>query len=198
MKRATKSPGADVRIVVISSNAQHAVLPANYKLDFTTPDILYGKLPYEPFMYKAARGLVFNVNMLHYGVSKLANAMFAKQLQRLLNEQQVPIAVLSLHPGGVMSEKVHKVFKPYFWPLISGGFVTPDVGSFNVLFAATAEDVREQARKYLGNYIEPTGVVHPGHRLLHDEVQARGLWEVTQQETERYLASKGGIVMSEW
>ncbi|KAI6777975.1 Short-chain dehydrogenase [Emericellopsis cladophorae] len=191
LKKAAASPDADVRIVVVSSNAMHLVLPPNYALDFTKSELLYGTLPYTPLKYKLLRPLVFDVNMLHYAVSKLANAMFAKQLQRNLRSQRVPIAVLSLHPGGVASDRIHEVFKPWVWPLVSGNFMPQDTGSHASLFAATAKEIRVEERGFMGNYMEPIGVVHAGHPLLHDEAQARDLWETTQKEASTYLKGKG-------
>ncbi|KAF4125865.1 Short-chain dehydrogenase [Geosmithia morbida] len=191
MRKAALSPDADVRIIVVSSSAQYAVLPASYPFDFTKPDLLYGKLPYVPLSYKLLRAAVINVDMFRYGISKLANALFAKQLQALLDKQGVPIAVLAIHPGSVRSDDVHTVFKPYVWPILSRMFVPTDKGSFNTLFAATAKEIRREPKRYLGKYMEPIGAVRPGHPLLQSEKQAQGLWDTTQSEVERYLAAKG-------
>jgi hypothetical protein len=174
------------------------VLPSNYALDFTKPELLYGELPYAPWQYKVARLLVFNVNMLHYAVSKLANAMFAKQLQRNLDQQRVPIAVVSLHPGGVASDNIRDVFKMWAWPLVARNFLPPDAGSFATLFAATSGEIRNREKGFMGNYMNTTGILHPGHPLMHDETQAQGLWENTQEEANRYLESKGHEGLLEW
>ncbi|KAG9254109.1 daunorubicin C-13 ketoreductase [Emericellopsis atlantica] len=198
LKKAASSADADVRIVVVSSNAMHVVLPPDYALDFTKPELLRGTLPYTPIKYKLLRPLVFNVNMLHYAVSKLANAMFAKQLQRHLDSKHVSIAVVSLHPGGVASDRIHEVFKPWVWPLVSGNFVPQDTGSHASLFAATAKEIRVEEKGFMGNYMEPMGVVHAGHPLLHDEAQARGLWENTQAEANKYLEGKGHGGLLDW
>jgi NAD(P)-dependent dehydrogenase (short-subunit alcohol dehydrogenase family) len=198
MKKAAQSPDADVRIVVVSSNATYLVPPRNYPLDFTTADVLYGKLPYTPLLYRLVRTFVFNVNMLHYAVSKLANALFAKELQRRMTQQGLPIAVLAVHPGGVRSPDVHKVFKPWIWPLISGNFISSDAGSHSLLFAATARQVREEPDKYLGSYMEPIGVVHHGHPLMGDMEQAGALWKTTQAEVDKYGKTKGNFTLMEW
>ena len=173
-------------------------LPTNYPLDFTKPDVLYGKLPYKPMMHRVAETIAINKNMLHYSVSKLANAMFAKELQKLLDRQSLGIAVMALHPGGVRSDDVHTIFRPWVWALLHRGYIDTDVGSFTVLFAATAEKVRKQPELYLGKYMELFGVPHPGHPLLSDDEQSQGLWRCTQKEVDTYLAKKGLPPLLEW
>jgi NAD(P)-dependent dehydrogenase (short-subunit alcohol dehydrogenase family) len=197
LKKAASYPGADVRIILTGSNAHHMMVPAKFPLDFSTPSVFQGKLPYTPLLSQVQQRLLFNMNMLHYGVAKVAVSLFARELQAVMDAQRLPILVVSTHPGGVRSDDVHTVFKPWLWPLISGTFIPVDQGTVVSLFMATDPAVRRKPEAYKGQYVEPTGV-HPGHPILRDAAQQRALWNATESELNRCLTKKGHSPLLAW
>jgi NAD(P)-dependent dehydrogenase (short-subunit alcohol dehydrogenase family) len=100
----------DVRVVTVSSTAHYDVPPtarfdslAAFNESFRTPPKTPIDGPLAIFGDAlSAEGLGdMQANYTHYGYSKLANVLFAKELQRRLDAFGIPILSLSVHPGGV-------------------------------------------------------------------------------------------------
>ena len=182
----------------MSSEAANVYLPENYEFDFTSPSFVSGVLPYEPWTWLWFQKPLFDVNMVLYALSKLANALFAQELQRHLDEQGVPILSLSLHPGEAGTDGSLSIFAGPFKSLLRQVMLTSDQGSYHTLFAATAGEIRERAEKYKGRYMVPMGEVKAVHPVAEDEEQARKLWETTAAEVDRYLAEIGHGALPEW
>ncbi|KAF7561025.1 hypothetical protein G7046_g3116 [Stylonectria norvegica] len=198
LKEAAKDKNADVRIVTVSSNVTYIMIPPDYPLDFTSTAFLTGSLPYIPWKWRYFQSAFFTVDMVRYAMAKLANALFAKELQRRLDEQGVPIISISLNPGGVLSDDGLTIFSGFIKPLMRRVLVSPDQGSFNSLFAATAKDIRDKSELYKGQYIEPIGQVHASHPVLKNDKQVRAAWDTTTTEVNKYLNSQGLSPLSDW
>ncbi|CAI6099012.1 unnamed protein product [Clonostachys chloroleuca] len=191
LKKAAAEKGSDVRVVTVSSSASHTFLPPGYKIDFSKPDFLKGNLPYEPWKYRYVFRHMFTIKILHYSLAKMANIMFAQELQRRLDKLGVPIISLSLNPGAVKSDNAVSIFSGFLQPLMRQVMLTLDEGSFTSLFAATAPEVWRQPEVYKGKYLEPVGKVQDPLRIAQDEKQAQALWDTTTKEVNRYLLEHG-------
>ncbi|KAL0935647.1 short chain dehydrogenase [Colletotrichum truncatum] len=198
LKNATKEKHADVRIITISSNVNYAMFPSNYEFTFDSPSFLTNPVPYYPLHWRLASRHIFVVDMIRYGASKIANLLFAQELQRLLDEQNLPILSISVHPGGVDSDGCKEIGGSIFSLLRSTTFLTVDQGAVTPLFAATAKEVRENASKFKGKYLEPFGEIRNPHPVAKDQKQIRGMWDNTTSEVNRYLAEIGLSPLEAW
>lgn len=157
------APGS--RIVAVSSTAAQMG-----KIDF---DDLMGGKRYDP--WKA------------YGQSKLANLMFALELQRRLSAQGATTQALAAHPGasttGLFSTPGGGFVKRVLTPLLGFLFQSASQGAWPLLYAATAAEAQP------GGYYGPNGFKEmkgfPAPALIvkqaRDLAVARRLWEVSEE-----------------
>jgi len=91
------------------------------------------------------------IGILSLGMTKLADTLYASELQRRLTAIGSRIIVISLHPGGVYTY-FNRPSIPYyhfiFKPIIFLFFSHPDKGAYNSVFAAASEDVIKEREKY--------------------------------------------------
>lgn len=198
LKEATKQSGADVRIITLSSNVNYAMLPSNYGFTFDSASFLTKPVPYYPWQWRYIISRIFVVDMIRYAVSKVANLLFAQELQRLLDEQGLPILSISVHPGGVATPGSKDIGNSLFSLVRSAAFLTVDQGAITSVFAATAAEVRENADKYKGKYLEPFGKIVTPNPVAKDEKQVKGMWEHTTVEANKYLSTLGLAALQEW
>jgi NAD(P)-dependent dehydrogenase (short-subunit alcohol dehydrogenase family) len=159
----TKQPGADVRVVSLSS-AGHAFAPGK--------GIIFDQL-------KADMSSTWTLT--RYGQSKLANVLFAKEL----GKRYPQLTAVSVHPGVVNTELYRSTSK---WFLVGKfidaarrwAYTSVQDGAKNQLWAATAEGVKN------GEYYTPVGVLGQGSRLSDDGGLAEELWVWTEREIEGY------------
>lgn len=162
MLATAKQPGADVRILNISSEG-HNLAPSG--------GIIFDKAKLDAYNTWA-----------RYGVSKLANVLFAKSLA----EHYPSITSVSLHPGVIKTDLyepnrgtsvVMRYGMMVVGPLLFG---TIQTGAKNQLWAATAkkEDLKN------GAYYKPIASLSKGSRYAQDDKLAKTLWEWTQKELE--------------
>ncbi|WP_310742182.1 SDR family NAD(P)-dependent oxidoreductase [Microbispora sp. H13382] len=123
-----------------------------------------------------------------YARSKLANLLFAYELQRRLRASGAPTAALAAHPGGAATE-VFRYSSPWFRVpnlLIARLFGrTPAMGALPTLRAATDHEAVG------GDYYGPGGLFeirgHPERvraaARAHDSGLGQRLWEVSQRLT---------------
>ncbi|KAK5013086.1 oxidoreductase [Cryomyces antarcticus] len=159
-----KQPGADVRVIQLSSDG-HNLAPSG--------------------------GIIFDQSALEekltwtrYGQSKLANILFARELAK----RYPSITAVSLHPGVIMtdlygpSQQSNVLLRLGLWAV--GGIFMSDVpeGAKNQLWAATApkEDVRK------GYYYRPIARLSKGSAYAQDEKLAEKLWEWTEEEFKKH------------
>lgn len=123
-----------------------------------------------------------------YNMSKLANILFARELDRRAREAKTRLVSVACHPGVSVTNIANSGtdFKSRFMKLLGGWIFQDDVkGALPTLYAATAPEVQG------GQYIGPDGmgemggypkVVQPRPQAL-DEQAGRRLWTVSEQLT---------------
>ena len=156
--KAADGAPADVRVVALSSNA-HLRAPAP------------GFSPADEF---AADG----TPMGRYARSKLANALFAREMAR----RHPRIVAVSLHPGVIRTDLfAHVLGQSAALGALSSAFgwlVYSSVadGAKNTLWAATAP--RDQVQS--GGYYVPVGRLEAGSEYARDDALAATLWDWTE------------------
>lgn len=124
-----------------------------------------------------------------YGQSKLADLMFAYELQRRLTAAGSPKLSLAAHPGYAATDLQAHTESVYDALMAVGNRLfaqSARMGALPTLFAATSAEVEP------GRYYGPTGLRglrgHPGRSgssaASRDEVTARRLWELSEQLTK--------------
>jgi NAD(P)-dependent dehydrogenase (short-subunit alcohol dehydrogenase family) len=157
----------DARVVTLSSNA--------HKFGRIAFDNLNGDRHY--FRWRA------------YGQSKLANLLFALELERRLRARGSTVKSLAAHPG-YAATNLQSAAAPLFDRLVMkvGNAViaqNDEMGALPVLFAATEPGLQG------GTYVGPDGVAEQrGHPKIvkpngaaRNEQVARRLWEVSEELT---------------
>jgi NAD(P)-dependent dehydrogenase (short-subunit alcohol dehydrogenase family) len=123
-----------------------------------------------------------------YNMSKLANILFARELDRRAREAKTKLVSVACHPGISITNiaQYGTDFKSRFVKAVGGMIFQDDAkGALPTLYAATAAEVQG------GQYIGPGGfgemggypkVVQPRPQAL-DEQAGRRLWTVSEQLT---------------
>lgn len=126
-----------------------------------------------------------------YGQSKLANLMFAFELQRRLEANGKTAISMASHPGWAATSLATKTVgaRPRLGKIVQGmfnaGAQTAAMGALPTLYAATEPSIQG------GEYIGPTAMGgmrgSPGHakssRRSHSTDDARRLWDVSERLT---------------
>ncbi|KZL79785.1 short-chain dehydrogenase reductase family oxidoreductase [Colletotrichum incanum] len=198
LKKAAKEKDSDVRIVIISSNAQTAMVPTSYKFRFTSPDFLRNPVPSPPWQWRYFGRFMFGFDTTRYGVSKAANVIFAQELQRKLDEQRLPIVSMAVHPGEVATVGVDSINTALVRVIARWTFMTPEQGAATPLFAAVAKEVRQDPVKYKGKFVFPVGKIGDPNPVASDEDQIRGLWQNTTGEVNKQLQVDGLPILEPW
>ncbi|EIW62631.1 NAD-P-binding protein [Trametes versicolor FP-101664 SS1] len=180
LSETAKKPDSDVRIVVVSPHPHSDMKGRGMRFrDINEINEKFGD------------GLLSDYH--RYAYSKFANVLYAKQLQRRLDVQGVPITVLSLHPGAVDTEGVRKdpgvtapVLGAFFRLLIGSFFLTASGGAYASSFAAASPIVKAERDKYKGAYLDPPGKIVPAPA---PEVESKELAEELWATTETILKS---------
>ncbi|OJA18609.1 hypothetical protein AZE42_01760 [Rhizopogon vesiculosus] len=169
-------PDSDVRIVVVASDGHR----------FVSGEPRYRNLDDFNAEFKNA----LSPSFARYCMSKLANILYASELQRRLTAAGSPITVITVHPGAVNTFS-HKPplsrFKLLVMPIVYLFFVHQDKGAYTSAFAAASEEVAKQRDKYKGAYLIPVGKVAEPTNIARDEVLAKELWD----SVEKFLLEKG-------
>lgn len=159
-------PGADVRVVVLSSMAVNFAPTGGYQLD-------------------TVKTTCSNITTyFRYGQSKVANALFARQLAK----EYPQLTVSSIHPGAVVTNLNHSmtensiIFRA-LWPLARQAFSTVENGARNQLWASVSKDVVS------GEYYVPVGVIGKGPATIRDEALAKKLWDWTEEELKDHQSN---------
>ncbi|KHN94190.1 NAD(P)-binding domain protein [Metarhizium album ARSEF 1941] len=161
LEKTASQPGADVRVVSLSSRA-HLLAPKE-------------GIVFDSLKTRAEEMQTF----ARYGQSKLSNVLFARQLAAHYPQ----FTVTAIHPGVVRTNLVNSMtgvgmIYRILGPLVSC-FLTPvNQGAKNQLWATVAKDVKS------GEYYEPVGVSGRSSKLGTDEDLAKDLWDWTARELE--------------
>lgn len=164
LQRTAEQPGADVRIVNVSS-AGHAMAPSG--------GVVWDQASLEGYS-----------TWRRYGQSKLANILFARELARRYPQ----ITSVAVHPGVILTD----LYKPNkeintlvrLGVGLLGSFVmgTVQEGAKNQLWAAVAG--KEEVRN--GAYYVPVGKLSKGSGYAGDEKLAEELWRWSEAEVEKH------------
>lgn len=126
---------------------------------------------------------------LAYGQSKLANLMFAKELQRRLKQQGSNVIAVAVHPGYSNTNlQRHVTGGSLFNSIFSQ---SQQEGCLPTVFGATNPDLKG------GEYIGPDGWFEMkgkpdrafSNRKSNDERTAKKLWDVSEQMTQETFFS---------
>lgn len=167
-QKTAEQPGSDVRVIVLSSAAHK-----------------YG--PKDGIAFSTLKTTAPEMGTLtRYGQSKLANLLFAQEFAKRYPQIKAP----SIMPGVVTTNLANTMKDSGFlmqmlWKV---GSVTMGVdvrtGTLNQLWAATAENVKS------GEYYDPVGQTTKGMKWTNEPELAKKLWEWTEAELDKFLASK--------
>jgi WW domain-containing oxidoreductase len=148
----------DGRVVMLSSLA-HSLAPKG-GIQF---DQLSGERGYSPWR--------------HYGQSKLANLLFAKELQRRF--AGTTKTAYAVHPGATQTNLARHMGRSVAWfTQVAGPLFLKNVaqGAATTVFAA----VHPQAPALAGHYLADCNAARPS-RNAEGEALARQLWEVSER-----------------
>ncbi|KAJ7476910.1 NAD(P)-binding protein [Mycena galericulata] len=195
LKETAKTSSADVRIVNVASMVHAQAKPETFStkeaFNKNYGDSINGRLntygtSATPTVFSSFRVTHPYVN--HAGISKLANILHMKELQKRLNAESIPITCLSLHPGAIATNGSAQFLEkvPYFgWflkrfvgPLVFGA---PSTAAMTVAFAAAGTEVAEQRAKYQGAYLVPIATIAAPSSFAQDERLQRELYDTTEK-----------------
>lgn len=156
-------PEADVRVVVLTSVGMERH-PA-------------GGIDFEAVKTTCPNMQTFT----RYGQSKLANALFARELARRYPQ----IRTAAVHPGVVYTNLGSPLRDAYPWltliePAVKLLLHDAESGSRNQLWASVSDDVVS------GQYYVPVGVCGKGRAPVKDDDLARRLWDWTEEQFEAH------------
>ncbi|KAL6890803.1 hypothetical protein GGI43DRAFT_430434 [Trichoderma evansii] len=177
LKATADEPGSDVRIVTMSSMAEKFASNSNNFAtikDFSDPGAT------NPSDY-TSRKAVFR----RYGTSKLANALFTRELQDQLTQQNSKIIALTLDPGPVATDGGMGVFPGLLKPVLKLVMKSPAKGALTQLYCATALDIAKDAERYRGQFLNGLGKIVQGSERTRNKELAQSLWKVSEQILER-------------
>ena len=182
----------DVRIVTVSSTAHYDVPPTarfdsvaafNESFEIAQDKAVDGPLAtFGDAIGTEAVGEM-QANFIRYGYSKLANVLFAKELQRRLDAQGIPILSLSLHPGGVATNGAAGFLGGRDNDLFRAS-MSPADGALTPLYAAAHPAPREQVERYKGGFLLPWGGLKEASEAGRSEENAKTLWETSERVLE--------------
>ena len=168
-----KLPDADVRVISLTSLA-HLFAP-----------------PWSGIVFDSLRTpMAWTPTLMRYGQSKLANVLFAKELQRRYGE--LGITSVAVHPGAVDTELYRTVISTWW---VAGSMVdlarrtiylSVENGAKGQLWAATASVGDGPGQVKGGEYYEPLGVTGHGSWLSNNTGLALKLWEWSATEVGEY------------
>ena len=128
-------------------------------------------------------GKNFYQKWMAYAQSKLANILFAFELQRRLSQKgKTPISIAA-HPGYAHTNlQQHTALFSFLNPIMAQ---SQEMGALPILYAATRPDI--QGGEYIGpdGFLGQHGYPHKARssRSSHDEKTADRLWKVSEQLT---------------
>ncbi|XP_059622317.1 dehydrogenase/reductase SDR family member on chromosome X homolog [Phlebotomus argentipes] len=132
---------------------------------------LMGDIDYENF-----HGAKSYYGATHYNQSKLAQILFTKHLQTLLDSRGAPCQVHAVHPGVVDTDLfVHSssTVIPWFKKAL---FKNPEQGSRTVVFAAISPKLEGKGGSYLSNCR-----LHRTHAMAKDKAACQKLFDYTRE-----------------
>lgn len=165
----SKDPNTSVRVVQVSSGGHNFATGIKDGVHFDTIDSVNRS---------------FDSPWKRYGQSKLANVLFAKELQRRLDEQGARVFSVSLHPGNIHTELNRGTARTYPWArplfaILNWFLLTPYKGAITPLYAATSPDIEKNNWK--GEWFEPMAKRATPSEYARDPQLAKDLWTFSQK-----------------
>jgi NAD(P)-dependent dehydrogenase (short-subunit alcohol dehydrogenase family) len=122
-----------------------------------------------------------------YAMSKLANVLFCKELQRKMDLEHIPVISTTCNPGGTNTDGGMSVWPVFLRPIMSRLFAPASKGALPVLYLAAAPEVVQEPTKYKAQYMNPTCKVEKPSALAQDPELARNLWKTSEEALQTYL-----------
>lgn len=169
MLETAKQPGADVRIVSVTSMGHYLAVSKGFEFN------------------QAA--LEKESTWRRYGSSKLANILHAKELAT----RYPSITSVSIHPGVIITDLYTSIEKNFFLRIglviyrylayvLPGHYKDTKGGALSQTWAAGTEKTNLES----GAFYIPVGSRNQGSRLARDEGLQKKLWEWTEAELEKH------------
>ncbi|EJD47721.1 NAD(P)-binding protein [Auricularia subglabra TFB-10046 SS5] len=178
------SKTADVRVVTHSSRRYKEAPPGG---KFFTLDEINDTL--------ASGADDAAAQQLRYSRSKLANLLFARELQARFRRASSTALAISVNPGDVATESVKDIVRgmvPFGKGLVASlvGMVllTPAQGAYTALFAATSPLVRRDEQKFGGAYLVPFGRLETIVGNATDDRIAERFWDASEKIVDELLS----------
>ena len=144
-------------------------------------------LSYHDFTFQNNNYSLFPV----YGQSKLANVLFAVELQRRLDSVKSKITSSVLHPGNVQSDVTrnmptilrmgHQLFSPFLLLFQK----LPHHGAYTTVHVATSPRLNRQNSG--GQYFVHCEATQDISKIAHDAIAAKGLWDISEKLVTKTL-----------
>lgn len=144
-------------------------------------------LSYHDFTFQNNNYSLFPV----YGQSKLANVLFAFELQRRLNSVKSKITSSVLHPGNVQSDvtrnmpTVLRMGHQLFSPLLLLFQKLPHHGAYTTVHVATSKRLNRDNSG--GRYFVHCQATNDISKLAQDTVAAKGLWDISEKLVSKVI-----------
>lgn len=122
-----------------------------------------------------------------YAVSKLANVLFTKELQRLLDVDKVPIISTTCNPGGTNTEGGMSVWPVWMRPIMSRIFAPASKGALPILYLASAPEIKRDPAKYKALYYNASCKAETPSALARDAQLAKNLWKTSEEAVATYI-----------
>ncbi|KAM5531420.1 hypothetical protein V8D89_012753 [Ganoderma adspersum] len=176
LRKTAQQPDSDVRIVWVSTAAMSMLKGRD--IHFRSIEEVNEKFGIHPLQA-----------LLRYANSKLAAILAAKKLQEKFDDEDLPITIISLHPGAVWTEGLANL--PNFnWPIVGSILsavarrimLTADIGAHPSVIAAASPAVKAEKEKYRNGFIwQPVGALGDAPTpQCNDEKLAEELWATTE------------------
>lgn len=140
--------------------------------------------------------LYFSPIIYQHGLarSKLANILYARQLQKEFASASSTALAISVNPGGVATDTVlqdvgsFRLVGPVLRFAVAKLAKSPLEGALAALHAATSPDVRKNAQSFGGAYIGSVAKITPASKDGQNDELAKKLCEVTEQISTEILS----------
>lgn len=150
--------------------------------DFTYPGLTPSPPDHTGFRNQTSRN----------SVSKTANILFASELQRLMDAENISIISTSLSPGLIATEGQAGItmglFGPVWWLIKTFMSGSPEKGAVPSLYLAVGRDAREEPEKFKGLYFEENCKAVAPSKLVSDPKVARNLWRLSEETVKKWTA----------
>ncbi|KAG6811833.1 hypothetical protein H0H92_005630 [Tricholoma furcatifolium] len=115
-----------------------------------------------------------------YCMTKLANVLWTRELQRRIDISGADIICMAINPGTVNTFASRTPFPFIASILFALFFEVPEVGAYTSCFATSSPVIRANPERYKGAFVEPVGIVTKPSEVARNDKLAEELWETTE------------------